>query len=168
VLLSPSNPQSYDPQTYLIRGSLAVLAVIALFIVLGTVLPAGDACKRAWILRSFRTDFRRALLKRRLLRDGDALAFRDADRLGQLGALRPELPEDHAADLHKGLHWAVLTSAAWHVRLALDDPQVPSSAPDVLRTNATRSASRHYGFSCLGGYWDRSATTLVAATSTKV
>jgi uncharacterized membrane protein YccC len=128
LLLSPSNPQFYDPQAYLINGSLAVLAAIALFILLSTVLPTSDARKRAWILRSLRTDFRRALLEQRHLRDPDALAFRDADRLGQLGALRPQLPENHTASLRQGLHWARLTSAAWQVRLALDDPQVPSSA----------------------------------------
>jgi uncharacterized membrane protein YccC len=148
LLLSPSNPESYDPQTYLVSGSLAVLAVIALFIMLATVLPTGDACKRAWILRSLRTDFRRALREPRLRCDPDALAFRDADRLGQLGALRPELREDHEADLREGLHSAALTSAAWQVRLALGDPRLPSSAeqegraalaaedPDALRRAA--------------------------------
>lgn len=148
LLLSPSNPESYDPQAYLVSGSLAVLAVVFLFIVLATVLPTADARKRAWILRSLRTDFRYALRGSRLRCDPDALAFRDADRLGQLGALAPELPEDHAADLHNGLHWAALASAAWHVRLALADPQIPSSAeregraalatedPDVLRQAA--------------------------------
>jgi uncharacterized membrane protein YccC len=150
LLLSPSNPESYDPQTYLVSGSLAVLAVVALFIVLGTVLPTADTRKRAWILRSLRTDFRRALRESRLRCNPDALAFRDADRLGQLGVLAPEPPEDHAADLDKGLHRAALTSAAWHVRLALGDTQIPSSAeregraalaaedPDALRRAADR------------------------------
>jgi uncharacterized membrane protein YccC len=150
LLLSPSNPESYDPQTYLINGTLAVLAVIALFIMLATVLPTGDVCKRAWILRSLRTEFRRALRAPRLRLDADALAFRDADRLGQLGALRPEPGADHATDLRKWLHWAALTSAAWQVRLALGDPQIPSSAeqegraalaaedPDALRRAADR------------------------------
>jgi uncharacterized membrane protein YccC len=150
VLLSPSNPESYDPQTYLVSGSLAVLAVIALFIMLAAVLPTGDACKRAWILRSLRTDFRRALREPRPRLDPDALAFRDADRLGQFGALRPELRDDHAADLREGSHAAALTSAAWEVRLALGDPQLPPSAeregraalaaedPDALRRAADR------------------------------
>src|SRR5262249_12387411 len=99
VLLSPSNPQSYDPQTYLVDGSLPVLAVIALFIVLGALLPTSDTNKRAWILRSFRADFRHALRGSPLRCEPDSLAFRDADRVGQLGALRPPLPEGHAADL---------------------------------------------------------------------
>jgi uncharacterized membrane protein YccC len=128
LLLSPSNPQGYDPQTYLVSGSQAVLAVIALFVVLGTVLPTGDGRKLAWIRRSLRSDFHRALCEPRPLRDADALAFRDADRLAQLGALRPERPEDNGADLNRGLHWAALTSGAWHVRLALSDPRLPSSA----------------------------------------
>jgi uncharacterized membrane protein YccC len=150
LLLSPSNPENYDPQTYLVRGTLAVLAVVALFVVLGTVLPTTDARKRAWILRSLRTDFRRALRESRLRCDPDALAFRDADRLSQLGDLKPELPEDHATDLHNAFYLAALNSAAWQVRLALDDPQIPSSAeregraalaaedPDVLRRAADR------------------------------
>jgi uncharacterized membrane protein YccC len=157
LLLSPSNPQIYDPQTYLINGSLAVLAAIALFILLSTVLPTSDARKRAWILRSLRTDFRRALLEQPQLRDPDALDFRDADRLGQLGALRPEMPEDHSAGLRQGLHWARLTSAAWQVRLALGDPQVPSSArldgraalaaedPYALRLTADRLLAHEAG-----------------------
>jgi uncharacterized membrane protein YccC len=128
LLQSPSNPQIYDPQTYLISGSLAVLSAIALFILLSTVLPTSDARKRAWILRSLRNDFRRALHEQRLPGDPDALAFRDADRLGQLGALRSPIPEDDAAELREGLYWARLTSAAWQVRLALGHPQVPPSA----------------------------------------
>jgi uncharacterized membrane protein YccC len=128
VLLSPSNPQSYDPQTYLIDGSLGVLAVIALSIMLGALLPTSDARKRAWILRSFRIDLRRALSDTSSLHDPDALAFRGADRLGQLGSLRSGFAEVHAADLHNGLRWDSLISAAWRIRLALSDPQVPLSA----------------------------------------
>ena len=126
ILVSPSNPQRYDPLTYLTNGTLAVLAAIAMFIVVDPVLPTSDMRKCAWILRSFHTDFRRALFDRRLLRDPDACAFRDADRLAQLGALRPELSADHSADLRKAFHWASLTSAAWQLRFALGDPQLPS------------------------------------------
>ena len=150
VLLSPSNPQNYDPQSYLISGSLAVVAVIILFIVLATVLPTSEERKRGWILRSLRADFRRALSESRPRHTPDEVAFRDGDRVGQLGALQTTPSEDHVADLRCGLRWAALTSAAWRVRIALSDPRLPRDVERVGRAalaaknpNALRASADH-------------------------
>ena len=40
VLLSPTNPQDYNPQTYLYSSLMAITAVILLFVLLRTILPS--------------------------------------------------------------------------------------------------------------------------------
>ena len=43
VLLSPTNPQAYNPETYLFSSLMAITSVILLFVLLRTVLPTSDA-----------------------------------------------------------------------------------------------------------------------------
>jgi hypothetical protein len=83
-LLSPANPQDYNPEAYLFRSFLAITAVILLFAVLWTILPVSDALRRRWYLASARAELRDLLAGRRWWRVHRA--FRDLRQL--LGAGR--------------------------------------------------------------------------------
>ena len=87
VMLSPTNPQDYDPDTYLFSSFLAITSVILLFVLLRTVLPTSDALRRRWYLTSARAEMRDLLAGGRSRRLDDEALFRDADRIGQLAAL---------------------------------------------------------------------------------
>ena len=50
MLLSPTNPQDYNPETYLYSSLMAITAVILLFVLLRTILPTSDALRRRWYL----------------------------------------------------------------------------------------------------------------------
>jgi uncharacterized membrane protein YccC len=121
LLLLVSNPPNYDPRIYLVAGSLNIISIVFLFITTTVLLPTSDDCKRVWLLRSLRRDFRLALRGRPLPYDVDGAAFRNADREVQLNALRPSTSSEDGCEQGGGLRWAELTSAAWRVRLAIRD-----------------------------------------------
>jgi hypothetical protein len=119
LLLSPANPQNYNPETYLYRSFLAITAVILLFAVLWTILPASDDLRRRWYLESARAELRDLLAGRRSRhRDDDAL-FRDADRIGQLAALQPANGDERRDDLRQALNIFGLAAAARRIQTVL-------------------------------------------------
>jgi hypothetical protein len=119
LLLSPANPQDYNPETYLYRSFLAITAVILLFAVLWTILPASDDLRRRWYLESARTELRDLLAGRQSRhRDDDAL-FRDADRIGQLVALGPADGDERRDDLRQALSIFGLAAAARRIQTVL-------------------------------------------------
>src|SRR4029077_5196595 len=119
LLLSPANPQDYNPETYLYRSFLAITAVILLFAVLWTILPASDDLRRRWYLESARAELRDLLAGRRSRhRDDDAL-FRDADRIGQLVALQPADGDERRGDLRQALSIFGLAAAARRIQTVL-------------------------------------------------
>ena len=119
LLLSPANPQDYNPETYLYRSFLAIMAVILLFAVLWTILPASDDLRRRWYLKSARAELRDLLAGRRSRhRDDDAL-FRDADRIGQLAALQPADGDERRDDLRQALNIFGLAAAARRIQTVL-------------------------------------------------
>ncbi|MBE7199440.1 MAG: FUSC family protein, partial [Parafilimonas terrae] len=112
VLLSPANPQSYNPQAFLYSGLLSIVSVIVLFVCLSTLFPTDDKRRRAWILRSSREDLRDALSDRGQWYAPPAAAYRDADRIGQLHGLTDGDAETRAADLRTVIGYADLAAAA--------------------------------------------------------
>jgi uncharacterized membrane protein YccC len=119
ILLSPANPQDYNPEAYLFRSFLAIMAVILLFAVLWTILPASDALRRHWYLTSARAELRDLLAGRRSRhRDDDAL-FRDADRIGQLAALQPADGDELRDDLRQALNIFGLAAAARRIQTGI-------------------------------------------------
>jgi hypothetical protein len=103
VILSPTNPQSYNPETYLFSSLMAIASVILLFVLLRTVLPTSDALRRRWYLTSARAEMRDLLAGGRRRRLDDEALFRDADRIGQLAALQPAAAADRGDDLRQAL-----------------------------------------------------------------
>jgi uncharacterized membrane protein YccC len=119
VMLSPTNPQSYNPETFLFFSFLAITSVILLFVLLRTLLPASDALRRRWYLTSARTEMREVLAGRRSRRLDDEALFRDADRIGQLAALQPAADDEHRNDLREALEISRQAAAARRARTAL-------------------------------------------------
>ena len=119
LLLSPANPQDYNPEAYLYRSLLAITAVILVFAVSWTILPTSDDLRRRWYLASARAELRDLLAGRRSRhRDDDAL-FRDADRIGQLAALQPADGDERRDDLRQALNIFGLAAAARRIQTAL-------------------------------------------------
>jgi uncharacterized membrane protein YccC len=144
VLLSPTNPQAYNPQTYLFSSLMAITSVILLFVLLRTVLPTSDALRRYWYLTSARAElrdlrardlFRKPLptpdqVRGRLFRDhavaggdsrrrDDEALFRDADRIGQMAALQPAAADARRDDLRQALDIRGRAAAMRRVRTTL-------------------------------------------------
>src|SRR5712671_5372709 len=103
VILSPANPQSYNPETYLFYSFMAITSAILLFVLLWTVLPTTDALRRRWYLTSARAEMRDLLAGGRSRRLDDEALFRDADRVGQLAALQPADADERRDDLRQAL-----------------------------------------------------------------
>jgi uncharacterized membrane protein YccC len=104
VILSPTNPQSYNPETYLFSSLMAIASVILLFVLLRTVLPTSDALRRRWYLTSARAEMRDLMAGGRSRRLDDEALFRDADRIGQLVALEPAADDAGRDDLRQVLN----------------------------------------------------------------
>jgi uncharacterized membrane protein YccC len=119
VMLSPTNPPAYNPQTWLFSSFLAVASVILLFVLLRTVLPTSDALRRHWYLTSARAEMRDVLAGGRSRHLDDEALFRDADRVGQLAALQPAADDERRDDLGQALDIFGRTAAVRRVRTTL-------------------------------------------------
>jgi uncharacterized membrane protein YccC len=91
VIFAPSNPQAYDPQSFLVT-SLFVGVAAGLLLAAQVLVPTESSERRQhWILTSVRSDFARLLSRRdRGLAPEEAM-FRDATRIAQIpvGAASP-------------------------------------------------------------------------------
>jgi uncharacterized membrane protein YccC len=119
VMLSPTNPESYNPEAYLFSSFMAMTAVILLFVLLQTVLPTSDALRRRWFLASARVEMHDLLIGSRSRRLDDEALFRDADRIGQLAALQPADDDERRDDLRQALDIFELAAAVRRVRTTL-------------------------------------------------
>ena len=119
AMLAPTNPQSYNPDTYLFFSFMAITSAILVFILLRTVLPTSDALRRRWYLTSARAEMRDLLASGRSRYLDDEALFRDADRIGQLAALQPDDDDVRRDDLCQALDIFGRTAAVRRVRTAL-------------------------------------------------
>jgi uncharacterized membrane protein YccC len=119
VILSPTNPQSYNPETYLFFSFMAITSVILLFVLLRTVLPTSDPLRRRWYLTSARAEMRHLLAGGRSRRLDDEALFRDADRIGQLAALPPAADDERRDDIREALEISARAAAVRGARTAL-------------------------------------------------
>ena len=119
VILSPANPQGYNPETYLFYSFMAITSVILLFVLLWTVLPTSDALRRRWYLTSARAEMGDLLAGGRSRCLNDEALFRDADRIGQLAALQPADADERRDDLREALEIFGRAAAARRVRTTL-------------------------------------------------
>ena len=119
VLLSPSNPQNYNPQSYLTVSMLATTGVLALAFWLTLLTPASDAQQRRWLLRSAKADLSATLRGRRDRLTPSEAAYRSADRIGQLAAVGAGDDPARAEALADAFAIADLDHAVRRVRYAL-------------------------------------------------
>jgi hypothetical protein len=125
VLLSPTNPQSYNPENYLFSSIMAVTSVILLFVLVRTILPTSDALRRRWCLTSAQAEMRGLLAGSRSSRLDDEALFRDADRIGQLAALQPADGDERRDDLRQALDIFGCAAAVRRVRTTLAKLSAP-------------------------------------------
>jgi hypothetical protein len=118
-MLSPTNPQSYNPETYLFTSFMVITSAIVVFVLLRTVLPTSDALRRRWYLTSARAEMRDLLAGGRSRRLDDEALFRDADRIGQLAALQPVDGNERRDDLRQALDIFGRAAAVRRVRTTL-------------------------------------------------
>jgi Fusaric acid resistance protein family len=140
VILSPANPQSYNPETYLYSSLMAITAAILLFVPLRTVLPTSDALRRRWRLTSARAEMRGLLTGNRSRRLDDEALFRDADRIGQLAALQPADGDQGRDDLCEALDIFGCTAAVRRVRTTLAELSAHTAGRLVREVNSALSA----------------------------
>src|SRR5258708_10596978 len=119
VILAPTNPQVYNPQSYLFSSFMAITSVVLLFVILRTVLPTSDALRRHWYLTSARAEMSDLLAGGRFRRLDDEALFRDADRIGQLAALQPVDDDERRDDLGQALELFGRAAAVRRVRTTL-------------------------------------------------
>jgi hypothetical protein len=117
--LSLTNPQDYNPETYLFFNVMAITAAILLSVLLRTILPTSDALRRRWYLASAQEEGRELLAGGRSQRLDDESLFRDADRIGQLAALQPAAGDERRDDLRQALDIFVRAAAVRRVRTTL-------------------------------------------------
>jgi uncharacterized membrane protein YccC len=117
--LSPTNPQDYNPETYLFFNVMAITSAILLSVLLRTVLPTPDTLRRRWYLTSAREEMHDLLVGGQSRRLDDESLFRDADRIGQLAALQPAAGDERRDDLRQALEIFGRAAAGRRVRTAL-------------------------------------------------
>ncbi len=110
VLLAPENPQSYDPQAFLMNALLVVIAAVILFLTVRLVLPIASSRHRAFALEEARRDLAEALAGG----GGDATTRTslNADRLFQFSAWNSGNGAVRRASLHHAFALAQLEAAA--------------------------------------------------------
>ena len=160
VMLSPTNPQSYNPETFLFFSFLAITSVILLFVLLRTLLPASDALRRRWYLTSARTEMREVLAGRRSRRLDDEALFRDADRIGQLAALQPAADDERRNDLREALAISGQAAAVRRARTALAELSAHTGGRLVGEGYSALAAGDPVGLSRAAGDLANEATQL--------
>ena len=123
IVLSPANPQSYDAEAFLSGSVLLVLAIVLLFVCLATILPTDDALRRRWIMRSSWDEFRQATQGRFGHHGTSEAAYRDADRIAQLGKLKDKDKEAHELSVRRALRLSDVAACARRIYDLLADPQ---------------------------------------------
>ncbi|WP_244472593.1 FUSC family protein, partial [Methylobacterium sp. Leaf89] len=110
VLLSPANPQSYDPQGFLTNAFLVIFAALILFFTVRIILPISNARHRAFALDSAR----RALVEALVGRGGDATTRTslNSDRLLQFARWSSGSAAVRRASLDRAFELARMESAA--------------------------------------------------------
>ncbi|GJD37009.1 FUSC family protein [Methylobacterium aerolatum] len=170
VLLSPSNPQSYDAETFLLNGFLVIVAAVMLCLVVRIVLPVSPAMKRVFALDSAR----RALASALVGEGGDATTRTslNADRLFQFAGYSSGSGAVRRANLTHAFALARLEAAAARAhaelrmlwRLAAMREAVPAARDALARGDdkAMEAAARGI-LAAAAGSGETRGTRLLAA-----
>jgi uncharacterized membrane protein YccC len=106
LVAAPSNPQIYDPETYLMTAVFLIVSVLAALAGVTTLFPTEDADRRRWVFQSARKALRNAIQGRAPEEQAEGQAegqeaeqrFLDASRVAALSSLKDKPEHEHAAD----------------------------------------------------------------------
>ena len=96
VIFSPSNPQSYNPQTYLITCLLVCAAPALLLAAQQLIPPVSGERRQRWLIESARRELDHMPSRRRERLSPEEAMFRDATRIGQIATVGEPGPEQQA------------------------------------------------------------------------
>jgi uncharacterized membrane protein YccC len=122
MILAPSNPESFNPETYLLTSVFTMLAAGLVSASLIVFPPPSESRRLRWMITDAREDARRALQGPTPIAIEED-AFRDADRIGQIGASSEQLGTAPAT-LEEALLLAETASAARAAHIALAGSQI--------------------------------------------
>jgi hypothetical protein len=97
VLLAPSNPQTYNPQTFLFSVLFLLLATGLLFAAEIFIPPTPNDRRRHWLLASARRDLHRVPFHEKQDLAPEEAMFRDAGRVAQILAAGGNAPQHRPA-----------------------------------------------------------------------
>ncbi|MCF4127407.1 FUSC family protein [Methylobacterium sp. SyP6R] len=110
VVLSPANPQPYNPESYINASVLFCVSGLILFLVIRIVLPTTNAQRRRWSLRAARADVIEALSGEP--QEADERVNLDADRVVQFAGWAGTAGAVRRATLQHAFALAALDTAA--------------------------------------------------------
>ena len=144
IQLAPANPQNYDAETFLSSNALVMVSVVLSYLCLATVLPTDDKRRRRWILRSAWKEFRRVVNGQKDRNGPAAAAYRDADRISQLGALKGESEEAHRDSVTFALRLSDIASCYRRMQALHADPALllPQEASELRLALANLDPAR--------------------------
>jgi uncharacterized membrane protein YccC len=87
VILGPSNPPSYNPETFLDVSLFVCLAPVLMVVAQVLLPPVSDEYRRRWMIDSTRRELDRLPSPKRAGYAPEEAMFRDAVRIGQIAAL---------------------------------------------------------------------------------
>jgi hypothetical protein len=97
ALLAPSNPQTYNPKTFLFSVLFLLLATGLLFAAEIFIPPTSNDRRRHWLLASARRDLEHLPSQRRQDLAPEEAMFRDAGRVAQILAAGSNVPQHRPA-----------------------------------------------------------------------
>jgi uncharacterized membrane protein YccC len=128
ALLAPSNPQTYNPQTFLFSVLFLLLATGLLFAAEIFLPPTSNDRRRHWLLASARRDLRRLPFHEKQDLAPEEAMFRDAGRVAQILAAGGNVPQ-HRPAMEEAI--AIFDQAA---TLRLCEAELDRLAQGPLRT----------------------------------
>ena len=135
VIFPPSNPQSYDPQSYLYTAVLSCAGVLTFGLILFALPATTDRERRRWLVNRVRRDVLAAAAGR-IHRTPEEMRYLGADRMVALSGLKIGTPAGQAWRLGYLLSLSVATLVAVRANKALDElpPAMPGArdARDAL------------------------------------
>jgi hypothetical protein len=96
AIFSPSNPQSYNPQTYLITSLLVVAAMALLLAAQQLIPPVSGERRQSWLIESARRELDHLPPRRDAHLAPEEAMFRDATRIGQIATAGDDGPRRRA------------------------------------------------------------------------
>jgi uncharacterized membrane protein YccC len=135
VLLAPSNPQSYNPQTFLFSALFLLLGTGLLFVAQILIPPVSNDRRRQWLQASARRDLEHLPSRRKQNLAPEEAMFRDSDRIARIMAADGNAPE------HRAIMEEVMANFDRATVLRLCDAELDCLANGPLRTHVDAAYS---------------------------